>query len=137
MWVSALEWSSWATGKYLFHHGLLHRLQGNLSSGAWSISPSFFFTDFAVISAISYFFFSLAPLPMLCFCPFLNVFPEVPPSVTDGLSCGCAGAIVEPAGANWKWLCLVWGSPWSPLTEAPGALPPNTLPLTPNIPATS
>ena len=39
-------------GDSLSHHGLLHGLQGNLCSGAWSISCPSFFTDLGVCRVV-------------------------------------------------------------------------------------
>ena len=41
-------------GHSLPHHGLLHRLQGNLCSSAWNTSSSPFFTDLGVSRAVSF-----------------------------------------------------------------------------------
>ena len=40
-------------GHSLPHHGLLHELQGNLCSSAWSTSSSSFFTDLGVCRVVS------------------------------------------------------------------------------------
>ena len=46
-------------GHSLPHHGLLHGLQGNLCSGAWSMSSSSCFTDLGVFRVVSH---TLTPL---------------------------------------------------------------------------
>ena len=53
----------WAAEGSLPHHGLLHRLQGNLCSGARSTSSPSFFTDLGVCRVVSltYAHFSLYP----------------------------------------------------------------------------
>ena len=56
LWAHAptLAWGpSQAAGGYQLHHGLLHGLQGNLCSGAWSTSCSSFFTDLGVCRVVS------------------------------------------------------------------------------------
>jgi len=40
-------------GDSLPHHGLLHRLQGNLCSGSWSMFSPSFFTDLGVCRLVS------------------------------------------------------------------------------------
>ena len=50
-------------GDSLSHHGLLHRLQGNICSGAWSTSSPSFFTDLDVWRIVSL-TFSHSSLPV-------------------------------------------------------------------------
>lgn len=76
VWISAVIWSSpWAAGRYLPPYGLFHRLQGNLYSGARSISS--FFSELAV----SHTFF-LTPQCCVAFCLFLTTFSQ---------TCHCLG----------------------------------------------
>jgi len=62
------------------HHGLQHRLQGNLCSVAWSTSSPSFFTDLCVCRVISlaYSYSSLQMQSVLCsnFSPFLNTLSQ-------------------------------------------------------------
>jgi len=59
-------------GDNLFHHGLHHRLQWNLCSGAWSTSSPSFFTDLCVCRVVC-----LTPLSWLLLCSiFLNMLSE-------------------------------------------------------------
>ena len=62
-----------AAGRVLPHHGVLHRLQGNLCSGAWSTCSPSFFTDLGVcrIISLTYSLFSL-PAAVVQFFPLLK-----------------------------------------------------------------
>jgi len=90
-------------GHNLPHHGLHHRPQGNLCSGAWSTSfPSF--TDLGVCRVLSL-TYSHSSLNCCCCCagcfPLLNyVITEVlPPSLT-GSALASGSSVMEPAGTG-------------------------------------
>jgi len=61
-------------GHSLLHHGLHHKLQGNLCSSAWSTSSPFFFTDLGVnrVVALTYSYSSVtAAAPFLAFLKYV------------------------------------------------------------------
>jgi len=86
-------------GDSLPHHGLLHRLQGNLCSGTWSTSSTSFFTGVCRVVSLSYSHSSLCLL--LCsrlYFPLLNcVIPEPLPPLLMGLALASGGSVLEPA----------------------------------------
>jgi len=95
-------------GNSLPHHGLLHGLQGNLCSGAWSTSspPSALTLGSAGVFHI---FSILSPATVAVaqqLFPLLKyVIPEaLPPSLT-----GLALASSVHLGASWHWLCRTKG----------------------------
>jgi len=107
-------------GDRLPHHGLLHRLQGNLSSGTWSTSsspPS----SLTLVSAELFLSHSLTPLSCCTYCytgrfsPQLKyVMPEVLPPSLMGLASASSGSVLEPAGITIGH----GGSFWQLYTEA-------------------
>lgn len=127
---SSVGWSSfrkhlvWHTlaGKYLlpFHCGLLHGLQWNLCSSAWSnTSTSSFPFNLCVPCAVShYLFLLLLYLFVLVFLfPCLNIFPEF----SQRHHCPGWGAQLYPAVNPWSWLdlCPAWASPGLSLHRMP------------------
>jgi len=103
-----------AAGDNLLHHGLLHRLQGNLCSGAWSTSsPSF--TDLGVCRAISLTHSHSSTL-LQFFSPLLKYV------ITEGLPPPLMGSALasSPVGHG--------GSFWHLLKAATPAAPPPLLP---------
>ncbi|KAM9590835.1 uncharacterized protein ACIBXB_005885 [Morphnus guianensis] len=90
-------------GDSLPHHGLHHRLQGNLCSGAWSTSSPSFFTDLGVCRVVSLTCsHSSLWLQFLChsnfFPPLEYVITEVLPLSLIGLALASSGSVLEPAG---------------------------------------
>jgi len=91
-------------GHSLPHHGLLHGLQGNLCSSAWSTSSPSFCTDFGVCRVISP-TYSYASLPLLFHHSFFFILlkyvtPEALPLSLMGSALASSGSILEPAGVG-------------------------------------
>ncbi|KAM9599800.1 uncharacterized protein ACIBXB_003644 [Morphnus guianensis] len=90
-------------GDSLPHRGLPHGLQGNLCSGAWSISSPSFFTDLGVCRVVSLTCSHSSlrlPFPSVPTFFFLlkNVLPEALPLLLIGLALAGGGSVLEPAG---------------------------------------
>jgi len=92
--LHGLQWDS------LPHHGLHHRLQGNLCSGTWSTS-SLFFTDLGVcrVVALTYSHSSLQLQLRRFFSPLLQyVDTEALPLSLMGSTLASGGSVLELAG---------------------------------------
>jgi len=90
-------------GSNLLHHGLLHRLQGNLCSGTWSTSSPSFLADLGVYRVVYLTFFSLLfpTAAVQRFLPCLNyVIAEAPPVSLMGSALASGGSVLEPAGTG-------------------------------------
>jgi len=114
-----------ASGIHLLWRGVLHRLQGNLCSSAWSTSSPSFFNDLGVCRVVSlassHSSLSTAPSQQFFFPPLLNYFiPEVPPPLLMGLALARSGSILERAGIG---SIRHRGSFWQLLTEATPVAP--------------
>ena len=83
-------------GDNLLHHGLLHGLQGNLCSSAWSTSSSFF-TGLGVCRAVSHLLTAAAQhfLPLLKY-----VITGVPPALLMGSALASSRSVLELAGTD-------------------------------------
>ena len=87
---------------------LLHRLQGDLCSGAWSTSsPSSFFSHLGVCRAVFHTFFPHSSL-VAAFCPFFNAF--FPEALPRGCAVPGCGAAAEPSG-TWRAAPLLTRAP--------------------------
>ena len=87
-------------GDSLPHHGLYHRLQGNLCPGTWSTSSLSFFTDLGVYRVVSLIFSLLSSAAVAQgFFPLLKyVITEALPPSLMGSALVSGGSIFEPAG---------------------------------------
>ena len=92
-------------GDSLPHHGLHHRLQGNLCSGAWSISPSSF-PDLGVCRAVSHLHFLCHSFSAAFFSPSEIRHHRGATSIADGLSFDQQQICL---GAGWNLLCPARG----------------------------
>ncbi|XP_049649848.1 uncharacterized protein LOC126035355 [Accipiter gentilis] len=115
-------------GDSLPHHGLHHRLQGNLRSSAWSISSPSFFTDLGVrrLVSLTCSHSSLRqlflPVPTFFFL-LKSVITEALPLSLIGSALAGGGSVSEPAGMG--SLSLEHrGSFQQLLTEATPVTPP-------------
>ena len=86
-------------GDNLHHHGLHHRLQGNLCSGTWSTSSPSFFTDLGVCRVVSLTFSHSSLLAAAQhFLPFPKyVVTEALPALLIGSALASGGSVLEPA----------------------------------------
>jgi len=105
-WISAPPLSSGGSsgGQPAFHHCLLHRLQGNLLSGAWSTSSPSFFTDLGICRVVSV-AYSHSSLAAKChytgfFSLIKFVITEVLPLSLIGSALARDGSILEPGGTD-------------------------------------
>ncbi|KAM9590846.1 uncharacterized protein ACIBXB_005895 [Morphnus guianensis] len=114
-------------GDSLPHHGLHHRLQGNLCSGAWSISSPSFFTDLGVRRVVSltcsHSSLRLPNTPVPTFFLLKNVITEALPLSLIGSALAGGGSFLEPAGMG---SLEHRGSFQQLLTEATPVTPPAT-----------
>jgi len=82
------------------HHGLLHRLQGNLCSGTWNTSSPSFFTDLGVYRAVSLTYSHSSFL--LQFTPpshlHKHIITEALPLLLMGWTLASAGSVLELGG---------------------------------------
>ena len=90
-------------GHSLPHHGLLHRLQGNLCSGAWSTSSPSFCADLGVCRAVPRVHSDSSLLLLYFYCRFFPpllkcVIPEVLPPLLMGSALARGGSILGPTG---------------------------------------
>ena len=118
-WISAPPWTSMGCrGTSLPHHGLHHRLHGNLCSGAWSTVSCSFFTDLGVCRVVSL-TYSHSPLSAAVpqrFLPLLKfVVTEALPPLLIG-SALASGRSLEPSGTS---SIQHRASTWCLPTEAP------------------
>ncbi|KAM9616085.1 uncharacterized protein ACIBXB_020459 [Morphnus guianensis] len=119
-------------GDSLPHHGLPRGLQGNLCSGAWSISsPPSALTWGAAGLFLSHVLTPLSlaavSVPQQLFFPLLrSVIPEVLPLSLMGSALSSSGSVLEPAGIG---SVGHGGSFWHLLTESTPVAPPPPPPL--------
>ncbi|KAM9590921.1 uncharacterized protein ACIBXB_005956 [Morphnus guianensis] len=88
-------------GDSLPHHGLHHGLQGNLCSGAWSISSPSFFTDLGVRRVVSLTCSHSSPASVSRLSQLFllkNVITEALPLSLIGSALAGGGSVLEPAG---------------------------------------
>jgi len=81
-------------GDSLPHHGLHHRLQGNLCSGAWSIASLSFFTDLGIYRVLSL-TYSHYSIPLYFFSVLKYVIPEALPPLLIGSALASGGFILK------------------------------------------
>lgn len=85
-------------GDNFCHHGLLHRLQRNLCSGAWSPSSPSFFADPGVYTVVSFTYFTSFS-SYTVFLPFLKyVVTELLPLLLIGSALASSRSFLEMAG---------------------------------------
>ena len=84
-------------GDSLPHHGLFHRLQGNVFSGAWTTSSPSFFNELGVCRVLTP--LSSCKNALTQFVFLLNyVVPEALPMLLMGLALASSGSVLEPSG---------------------------------------
>jgi len=101
-------------GDKLPHHGLRHRLQGNLCSSVWSTSPSF--TDLSV--CCSHLFSLLSPG---CCCAVFLTLLKYAITLLIASALASSGFVFEPAGND---SVQHRSTSWHLLTKATPAAPP-------------
>jgi len=84
-------------GDSLHHHGLLHRLQGNLCSGALNISPPSFFPDLGACSIVSL-TYSHSSISVQVFVSCV-IMESLPPLLLN-LALPSTGSVLELAGTG-------------------------------------
>jgi len=94
-------WAAWVS---LPHHGLLHRLQENLFSDAWSTFSPSFFTDLGVCGPV---FLTFSHSSLTAILQQLLLFLKY--VFTDTLLMLLMGSALAMSGSVWNRFCPTWG----------------------------